>query len=421
MHSISRLFGAALVLCLSSVTSAAQAVPDLWRPTATYYGYQYAMDMSHGDPFTKPYNAVLNRADPQNIPADHDTSADFYLFEPKRIDGAPTTPRPLIVYFHGADMAPAPTKQRAQIEHYVRSGVSVLWMPFCDTKRSCLDFVKYESNAIRALLDGRFRLWQSDHVDIAQDANGREQILFVSFSLGSHVAARIAGQIGALNVNWGALPEPKGIIFHDPAGNEASVKGALTDAGFGWLYPTAVNIIESNGWGWDPPGGGARTYMIRDALPLAQNMLAGIQPSTFVIILGAKASVTFPNAYETARRLYSYPSSSVKRAYVVPHQCVSQLIGPPSYVCPANLSQSSHNMFGHQYYSNHAMFAEGTDNLKETALLMQTTACAKQVETGVVQAYCTGSQATYTGTWQQPNGTFQRYADPKTTWTLTAP
>lgn len=122
MHSISRLFGAALMLCLSSVTSAAQAVPDLWRPTATYYGYQYAMNMSHGDPFTKPYNAVLNSADPQNIPADHDTSADFYLFEPTRIDGAPTSPRPLIVYFHGADMAPAPTKQRAQIEHYVRSG-----------------------------------------------------------------------------------------------------------------------------------------------------------------------------------------------------------------------------------------------------------------------------------------------------------
>lgn len=416
-HVLLRSSAALAVLALPRV---AQALPDLWQPDASHYDYEYTLDLSHGDPFTTPYNRVLNPTDPQSLPEDHDTSADFYLFEPRRLDGQPTTPRPLVVYFHGASLWPSPTQVRSQIEHYVQSGYSVLYPMFCNDKLACVDFVRQDGNAMTALMDGRYTLWQDDHVGLEVRADGKENIAFVAQSLGSHIATRLAGWLGHLDRGWGALPTPQALIFHDAAGHESSIRSAVGSLGEGF-YQWVINGLEDHGLGWDPIAGGPRTYEIKDVLPLTPELLSGVPSSTLVLLLAAEETYETPNAFETARRIYAYVPAAESRAYVVPSQCATEVNGSVSYECPPDLAASSHSAWHHYYFSSHVLFGIGDDALMNSAVVLQTTACLEQARTGSVQPLCTGSFATFSGVWQQPDGTGSRLADTKFDWSLPAP
>ncbi len=456
---IAGTLGAELLILFALAFNAVAAAPDLWEIGTSN---KYELDLGHGDPFTSAYNSSVNPDDPADIPALRDPSHDFYLFEPARTNGKPIGARPLVAYFHGADINPSPEKQRRQIEYYVRHGFVVVWMPFCDTRGFCLDFALYDDNAAIALRDALSLLSMDGHVEIALNEQGDPRVGFVGFSLGSHVAARVAGA--------GEAAKPYVIILHDGAGYEASVIEPIENlnlpkAAETFVINLVIGFIEGNGWGWDDPDSATRTYQIKHALPLDQASLSGISPDTLFVALGAAESEFGPNAVETVRRIYHRIGSKRKLAAIIPHVCASEEPFNAGFVykCPEDLSGAVNNTTERFYYSEHDLFSGALSNrLFDSAVLLQTTNCLlenpplenpppkenadstkpgdsnsnQKSPTAVSQKtakswrkpgpagpnpLCTGVGRRFTGVWSDSNGALLRRAERKHEWLLLDP
>jgi pimeloyl-ACP methyl ester carboxylesterase len=381
------LFAVTLVsACL--LDAPALALPDLERPA---YSYQI--------PLPTDFTSRHNDGAPTSAPAAPD---DYYLFEARKPGVTGEQHAPVIVYIHGAapwPSAPHPTNIRPQIEHYVQSGYTVVWLMFCDGTpwlRPCIDFDVQEETALASLASAFEELRDPGHVHPSVDAQGRPQVVFVAHSVGTVMAARMAAQLGREQQDDVSVPAPAALILHDPAGYEQK---------------------------WDV---GDLHVDIRATFPLEWPALEGLRADTKLLLLVAEGSEPHSNSLSTAPRLLAeaHLPAEQEQAWVVPHQQVKatncewswgrwrwencDLDYPSPTGAIEGRTRDVHGTFEHIYYSVHETPGIGTP-VSRRGFDDHTLSCAAEALSGAERC----SDVTYMGRWMEDgvpvHGTREKY------------
>jgi hypothetical protein len=361
-----------LLTALSALSPCvAHALPNLESPN-----YQYV--------YAAPPDAAFDQRHREGatVPGwEAHSSLDYYLFEPRHLDGRQVDEAKVMVFLHGGSLNPVVREMKQQIEHYVRSGYTVVWPLFCNRGNLCLDFDRYEDNLVSATFSALEELAQPGHVAPTHDDEGRPKFVFAAHSLGTIVGARTTAKLGAMRALDDTIPLPSALLFHDPAG-----------------YEVAVGDI-----------------VMKEIFPLTPETLAGMPDDILMVAVTERLTLDEPNGPGTVLPLFESAPVLDKRAFVLPHQCVKSSWGTLSYTCPTITARSDerHGLFQHVYVSHHRTGERDAHltPISRVAIFDRLLACATEALTDEVQPLCSGEQSLYTGAWTE-NGVISRPADP---------
>jgi hypothetical protein len=278
-----------------------------------------------------------------------------------------------MVYLHGGSLNPVVRDMKAQIEHYVRSGYTVVWPLFCDRGNFCLDFDHYEDNLISATFAALAELETSGHTAPTRDRSGRPTFVYTGHSLGSIVGTRTTAKLGRMHAQDASVLLPSALVFHDPGGYEVKVGD----------------------------------FEIKKVFPLTPDTLASM-PERLLVLITERLTFEEVNGTSSVHGIFDNAPIANKHAWVIPHQCVKATWGGPDYTCPAitRPEDERHWLFAHVYVSHHRVGERDTHltPISQVAVFDRILACATEGLTGLVQPLCNGAESTYTGAWVENGG-----------------